>query len=74
MIVTNPIGRYRRLKGLTQKDLGEAIGASAAAISLWENGVRMPQPYRIPQLAAALGITPEQLLNTLEEARKNCQR
>lgn len=50
------------------------IGVTDTTVSFWENGFRMPQPRNIPKFAKALDLSPEQLLNLLEEVRKECQR
>lgn len=44
----------RQDKGLTQAQLGEAVGASPQAVGTWENGESEPQPRFRPRLAEAL--------------------
>lgn len=51
----------REAAGLTQLQLGEAISEEKSVISHWENGVSSPRASKLPQLAAALGVTIDQL-------------
>lgn len=57
------IQTLRRQKGLTQEQLAEAVGVTAAAVSKWETAV----PTRIFCCCAlwlrALGTTPDTLLD-----------
>lgn len=45
----------REALGMTQGDLAEKVGVSRGAVSLWESGLRNPETWRLPALAAALG-------------------
>ena len=57
----NKIREYREKQGLTQQELGERVGKSQIAISLYESGDRTPS-VRIGQLIAeALGTTMDNL-------------
>ena len=51
----------RKLKGLTQKQLAEAIGVSEPSIRLYELGKRTPSEDAIKWIANALEISPEAL-------------
>ncbi len=45
--------KTRRLeKGLSQSGLAAALGVTAQAVSKWENGQSMPDPSKLPELAA----------------------
>lgn len=65
------IKRLRIANGLTQKQLGELIGTSAAAVGKWEMGVYLPKGRYVSKLARALGIDAAALLgdtpNSLDE-------
>lgn len=39
----HPLTAWRRAKGLTLEQLGEKLGVSAAALSRYEGGKRMPK-------------------------------
>lgn len=51
----------RTAKGLTQAELAEKTGLSQAAIGLWEVGKRSPTFSSVKALAAALGVSVEDL-------------
>ena len=52
----------RTAKGLTLKQAAEAIGISAQAISLWENGKTMPSATILPKVAEVYETTVDELL------------
>ena len=54
----------RKALGLTQKQLGDRVGASDACINRWERGVRMPNIDNISLLAQAYGVTCDQIIRT----------
>ena len=47
----------RKVAGLTQKELGERLGVSAAMIAQYETGSRFPKMETIEKLAQALDVT-----------------
>ncbi len=54
----------RLTAGLTMTQLARKVGVGPATVSRWENGVRLPAARYCPRLAAALGLT----LDDLSEA------
>lgn len=62
------IKKLRQEKDLTQKQLGEEIGADARTISNYENGVYVPSIETIIKLAEALGVSTDFLL--LDDAKE----
>jgi transcriptional regulator with XRE-family HTH domain len=62
------LNRARRVVGLTRPALAAKLSVTGAAVSAWESGSRMPNDTLIPKYAAALGLTPDQLLDILEKA------
>lgn len=56
------IAKLRKQKGLTQKELAEKLSVTDKAISRWETGKGMPDPSLLAPLAAALGISADELL------------
>ncbi len=38
-LIGEQITRYRKERGLTQEELGRAVGVSTQAVSRWENGL-----------------------------------
>jgi transcriptional regulator with XRE-family HTH domain len=60
------IERVRRLRGMTQTELGEVLGISKQAVSKMEQTEDLDDT-RIKQIAEALGVTEEGLRNFHEE-------
>ncbi len=58
--------KYRKEKGLTQKELAEAMGITPVAITQYETGARKPDIVKLKKLAAILGCTTDQLLEPIE--------
>ena len=54
------IARFRKALGLTQEDLGKAVGISAQAVSRWECG-GAPDVTLLPAVADTLGVTVDAL-------------
>ena len=66
----NPIGYYRRQRGLSQEQLAEKAGISLGNLRKLENGQRKimrAQLNTILPLARALGVTVEQLAQAAGE-------
>lgn len=61
------IQRLRRIKGLTQEQLAEAVGVSKPAVSKWENGYAYPDITLLPSLARLLDTTIDGLLEFKEK-------
>ncbi len=53
----------RKLHGMTQEDLAEAVGVSRQALSKWESGETVPDLEKSALLAEALGVTLDDLVN-----------
>lgn len=62
LYISEKVIERRRAIGFTQEDLSQRIGVSAQAISNWERGVGYPDVTMLPSLAAALGISTDELL------------
>lgn len=69
------IKKYRKKKGLTQKQLGESIGLSTVAIKNYENNQREPKLDIIDKIATALGIKRLDLLeeNIVKDIKKDIE-
>lgn len=73
------IQTLRRQKGLTQEQLAEAVGVTAAAVSKWETASAYPDILLLCPLARALGTTPDILLDfrpllSEEELKAICEK
>lgn len=53
--------RAARERGLSAAALARAIGAERKMVNEWCRGHRLPQLWRLPALAAALGVSPSWL-------------
>src|SRR5512146_2643046 len=63
--------RYRRRRHLTQEELAERAGISAASVSLLERGItQAPQRATVQMLSAALALAPEEATAFHAEARR----
>lgn len=51
----------RTAAGLTQEQLAKAIGVTQTVIAAWERGAYSPKAAKLPVLAAALGVTVNEL-------------
>lgn len=61
MTIGDKIRKYRTLKGLTQKQLGEMVGGSEAYIRAYESGRRNPKQQSLEAIATALHVNVEAL-------------
>lgn len=55
-IIGTQITKFRKAAGLTQEELGRAVGVSTQAVSRWENG-GTPDVTLLPAIADKLGVT-----------------
>lgn len=60
----------RKAKGLTQEELANRVGVQKSAIAKWENGrVSEIKRSNLKALSIALGLNPNVLLSSSEDAR-----
>ena len=57
----------RKLKGLSQEQLGEKLGTSFQAVSSWENGKYIPDSDHLPVLAKELDLSLDALFEEKEK-------
>ena len=62
MTIGSNIKRLRVNKGVTQEQLGEALGVSGQAVSKWENESALPDILFLPRLAEYFGISIDELM------------
>lgn len=60
--VGSQIAALRKIKGMTQNELGERIGVSFQAVSKWERGETLPDTAILPDLANVLETNVDFLL------------
>lgn len=61
------ISYYRKLRGITQEELGEKCGVSSQAVSKWENDLSAPDITLLGTLAEIFCITTDDLLGLKKE-------
>ena len=62
--------RHLRLqRGMTQGQLGEALGLSAQAVSKWESQTNMPDIQLLPELSVLLGVSIDELFSMTDSSR-----
>lgn len=61
------IAQFRKSIGMTQEELGKAVGVSTQAVSRWENG-GMPDAELLPQIADILGVSIDALFSQEEQS------
>lgn len=73
MSIGDTIKKYRKLKGLTQKELGEKIGRTQRTIQAYEKNEVIPPLTIIENLANILGAEKSDLIsgNSLDEKLEN---
>lgn len=54
--------QYRKDQGISQKELGEALGISQQAVAKYENMIEAPKSSTVDKIADALGVTFYELL------------
>jgi Zn-dependent peptidase ImmA (M78 family)/DNA-binding XRE family transcriptional regulator len=67
--IRNRLATLRKAAGLSQADLGNAIGTSGSLVSRWESGDREPTTQQVLDVARALGVSVDYLLNARTDAR-----
>ena len=59
--------RLRKSKGLTQKNVADICKISDVTVNRWEQDTRQPRMEELKNLAAALNVTEDELLNGVPE-------
>lgn len=66
MNLSDRIQNLRKLKGLSQEELAEALGVSRQAVSKWESGQSSPDLDKIVQISEYFGVSTDHLLKGAE--------
>ena len=61
------IARFRREKGMTQRDLADALGISNKAVSKWETGQGMPDIELLERMSDVFGVPIDVLIRGVRE-------
>ncbi len=68
MSIGQNIKKYRKEKGLTQRELADRIGVSVQAVSKWETDTGAPDISQVVPLASALDISTDALFEYTRKA------
>ena len=68
MQIGKTIRKYRKEKGLTQRELADRIGVSVQAVSKWETDTGAPDISQVVPLASALDISTDALFEYTRKA------
>ena len=69
--IAEKISEFRKLRSLSQQELGEKLGVTGQAVSKWEKGESMPDIMLLPELCQILGITADALLEVPSTVKKD---
>jgi transcriptional regulator with XRE-family HTH domain len=67
------IAAARKAHGLSQQDLGDKIGVTFQAVSKWETGASMPDIGLLSDLAQALDVSLDHLVNAADDGTASGQ-
>ena len=70
-IIGENIKKYRKLNGISQKFLAEAIGLSVQGLFKIEKGIVSPRAQTMERIIEVLCITPNQLFGVEEITERN---
>jgi transcriptional regulator with XRE-family HTH domain len=59
----------RKSKGITQTALALRIGSKQSTIAMWETGASVPKMPMLVLIAKALGVTMDDVVNSIMESR-----
>jgi transcriptional regulator with XRE-family HTH domain len=68
--VGKKIRELRAARGLTQQQLANLVDVTVTAVSMWENGVRVPYLETASRLADVLGCTIDEIAGRTKTAKK----
>lgn len=72
--MSQKIRERRNELGLTQAELGQAIGVSGRSIFGYESGQKNPRPSTLLRLAQVLGVSPKYLKDDTIETTENSNK
>ncbi len=67
-VIGKQIKKYRNERGLTQEQLGLAVGVTTQAVSKWERGGSIPDAEILPELSQILGVSIDALFGREEQS------
>ena len=70
----NNMRKLRKACGLTMKELGRSVGVAESTISLYETGKHEPDIQTMLRIAAALGVSVDELIGDAAQVPQNPTR
>ena len=67
----NKMREIRKKRKMTMKQIGELVGASESAVSMWENGKHQPDLQTLSRIADILSVTTDELLGRSDDSLDN---
>ena len=71
IFIGNKIKEYRKLKGLTQKELAKTVGMGDTTIANYEKGLRTPKKNTMFALAKAFNIPIDDLFPPIKKSKQS---
>lgn len=69
MTIADRIQELRKMKGMSQEQLADAVGVSRQAVSKWESEQSTPDPDKIIALSDVFDVTTDYLLKGIEPVK-----
>lgn len=73
-IIAQNLALYRKLHGLTQSELAEAIGYSDKSVSKWERGEGLPDVLLLMALSDIYGVTVSELIGQTKKSKETKEK
>lgn len=73
-IIAENLSLYRKLHGLTQAELADAVGYSDKSVSKWERGEGTPDIFVLLQLSDIYGVTVSELVGQTEKSKETQEK
>lgn len=70
MSIGKNIVKFRKMKGLTQEELGLKLGVTNQSVSKWESEVSMPDIMLLPNISSALDVSLEDIYGIEKQQAK----
>lgn len=68
------IGKYRKLNGLSQSELGECIGYTNKSVSKWERGEGVPDVFTAFSISEVFGISLSELIGQTGKSKETVNK
>ena len=73
-IIAENLILYRKLHGMTQAELADAVGYSNKSVSKWERGEGTPDIFLLLLLSEIYGITVSELVGQTEKCKETQEK